>query len=93
MEGAVVAEGVQEQLQRLGFDQPGLGRVVDHQMREIRLARDRTEAGEFRRGEAGEIEAVRMRVRHALEHGFLGTGEAADRMAELGGAVVHGGEG
>ena len=37
-------------------------------MREIRLAGDRAERGEFRRGEAGDVVRVRMRIGHAVEH-------------------------
>ena len=72
MERAMVAEAVQVELQRLRFDEPGTRHVVDHQDREIRLAGDRAERGEFRRGEAREVIRVRMRVRHAVELRLLG---------------------
>src|SRR3990167_3136843 len=54
MERAMVAEGAQIELQRLGFDQPVAWRIVDHQMREVRLARHWAERCELRRGEPGD---------------------------------------
>ena len=52
VEGAVIAEAGDIEFQRFGFQQPLARHVVDHEMREIRLARDRADRGEFRRGEA-----------------------------------------
>ena len=51
----MVAEGAEEQLEALAFDNSFGRRVVDHQVREIGLAGDRTQRGEFRRGEAHEV--------------------------------------
>ena len=57
--------------------------IVDHEMREIRLAGDRAQHGEFRRGEARDIVGVRMRVRHAVELCRIGRGGQRHRTAEL----------
>src|SRR3954447_13506686 len=70
VEGAVIAEAGDVELERLRFQQPLAGRVVDHQMREIRLSRDRAERGEFRHGEAYQIVRALLRVRHAVELRF-----------------------
>src|SRR5438874_10236274 len=40
VEGAVVAEARQIELERFGFEQPGFRRVIDDEVREIRLAGD-----------------------------------------------------
>jgi hypothetical protein len=40
-------------------------------MREIRLARHRTDRGEFRRREAHQIIGIRLRIGHAVELRFL----------------------
>ena len=67
VERPVVAEAREIKLQRFRFEQPALRRIVDDEMGEVGLAGDRAEAGEFWRGEAGGIERVAVRVRHALE--------------------------
>ena len=59
VEGAVVAEAVEIKLERFRLDQKARGHIVDHQMREIGLAGDRAERGEFRRGETRDIIRVR----------------------------------
>src|SRR5258707_15102495 len=41
-------------------------------MREIRLAGDRAERGEFRRGEAHHVMGVGLRIGHAVEPGLVG---------------------
>ena len=43
MERAVVAEAAEEQLERLALHQPLARDVVDHDVREIRLAGERAE--------------------------------------------------
>jgi hypothetical protein len=40
---AVVAEGLQIELERLALDEPATRDIIDHQMREVGLTRDRTE--------------------------------------------------
>src|SRR4029079_2084007 len=70
MEGAHIAVAREIELERLRLHQPFAGRIVDNEMREIRLAGHRAETGEFRAGEARDISRVAMRVRHALEHGL-----------------------
>ena len=67
VERPVVAEGGEEQLQRLRFNEPVLGRVVDDEVREIGLAGHRAQAGELGRGEAGDVVGIRVRIWHALE--------------------------
>ena len=52
VERAVVAEAGEEQLQRLALHDPVARDVVDHDMREVRLAGQRAERGELRAGEA-----------------------------------------
>jgi hypothetical protein len=61
VEAVVVAERAEDS-ERLRFHDGFAGGVVDHQMREIRLAGDRAERGEFGRGEAHEIERAGARV-------------------------------
>ena len=55
VEGAVVAERLQVELQRLRLDQPFVRHVVDDQDAEIRLAGHRADRGELGEGEAGEV--------------------------------------
>ena len=92
VEGAVVAELAEIELQRLGLDQPLVRRVVDHQMGEVGLAGDRAERGEFRRGEAGDIIRVAVRVRRPVE-GFcvrrLGNARGFAEMGEGCGFLAH----
>ena len=59
-------------------------------MREIRLAGDRAQHGEFRRGEACDIVGIRMRVRHAVKLRLIGRGGQPHRAAELEGFLRHG---
>src|SRR5262249_7881891 len=56
--------------------------VFDDEMREVGLARDRTQHGEFGRGETHEIARIGMRIGHRLEFGLLGRGRQACRTAE-----------
>ena len=72
VESAMIAEARQEQLQRLGFDDGFVGRVIDHDMREIRLARNRAQRREFRDRETDQIIDVLMRVLDTLQHGLVG---------------------
>ena len=52
VEGPVVAEGREVHLQRLGLDEPPVRRIVDDEVGEVGLRRDRAERGELGRGEA-----------------------------------------
>ena len=67
VEAAVIAERAEEQLQALRLDDGLARRIVEHQMREIGLPRDRAERGELRRGEADKVERPRTRVGHVIE--------------------------
>src|SRR6516164_1765351 len=62
MEGAMIAEAAEIELERLRFDEPLIRHIVDDQYAEIGLAGDRAERGEFRTGEAGEIIRARLRI-------------------------------
>ena len=44
------------------FDDPAVGHVVDDEMGEVRLAGDRADRGEFRRGEAHDVIGVGVRI-------------------------------
>jgi len=55
VKGAVVAKGLQVELQRLRFDQPFVGNVVDHHHAEIRLAGNRAKGSELGEREPGNI--------------------------------------
>ena len=67
VERAVIAEAGEIKLQRFGFQQPLLRHIVDHQMREIGLAGDRAERGEFGRCKSRHIIGVRVRIGNAVE--------------------------
>ncbi len=84
------AEGGEKQLQRLAFEQDLPRHVVDHQMREIRLARHRAEGRELRAGEAHEIGRAGVRVGDGLQHRLLGRGRDPAFLAELGELLVAG---
>ena len=62
VKSGMVAERAQEQLKRFRFDDRRIWRIVDNQMREIRLGRYRTQGCEFRHGKAREIQRVWARV-------------------------------
>ena len=79
VEALHVAEAAEIELQRLALDQLRARRVVDHQVREIGLAGHGAERGEFRRGEAHEIE-------QAADRG-LGTVSISALSGEAGGVV------
>jgi uncharacterized tellurite resistance protein B-like protein len=89
VEGAVIAEAVEEELERFRLDEPAVGHVVDHEKREVRLAGHRTERRELRRGETGDVVRVGMRVRHAVEPRLVGRGRDCRGPAEVE-LVVHG---
>ena len=83
VEGPVIAERGQEQLERLALDDAILRHIVDHQMGEIRLAGDRAEAGEFRRGEADDEIRAGMPARHSFQHRLFRALRQVDLRAEL----------
>src|SRR5271170_839197 len=55
------------QFQRFRFDQPTIGNIIDDEMREVGLARHRTNRRELGRGEARDVIDVRMRIGNALQ--------------------------
>ena len=67
VERAVIAEAREIELQRLQLDDPFVGNIVDHQMREVRLAGHRADRGELGRDEADDVVGVGVRVRRAVE--------------------------
>jgi hypothetical protein len=85
VEGAVVAEGGEVELERLRLHQPGVGHVVDDEMREVGLAGDGAQARELGRREAGGVVRVGMRVRYAVEHGRIGARGDLGALAEQAG--------
>jgi hypothetical protein len=68
----MAAEGGEEQLQRLGFDDGLAGRIIDHEMGEIGLAGDRAKGSEFGRGEADEIGRTGARIGDIVERRLVG---------------------
>src|SRR6185369_10389978 len=56
VESAMIAEGAEEQLEALAFDNGFAGRIVDDEVREIGLAGDRAKRRELRCGEAHEVQ-------------------------------------
>ena len=71
---AAVAERVQVQFQRLQFHAYGVRNVVDRELREVRLAGLRAQAGELGRAHPDGIIAARARVRESLQDGVHGRG-------------------
>src|SRR5665213_416216 len=67
MKAAVIAEAVQVKLERLRLDQEAPRDIVDHEMSEIGLTGYRTQASEFRRGEARHVIGAGLRIGHAVE--------------------------
>src|SRR6516162_3862025 len=65
----MIAEAVEIELERFGFDQIPRRQIVDHQMRKIWLTGDRAEGRELRGREPCNIVRAHMRVRHAVEDG------------------------
>src|SRR5450432_1393810 len=83
MERAMIAKARDKKLQGFRFQQPLARHIVDDEMREIRLPGDRTERGEFRRGEAHHVIGVALRIGHAVEPGLLGRPGPFHGSAEL----------
>src|SRR5690242_16086734 len=83
VEAAMVAKGAEEQLEALALHDRLAGRIVDHQVREVRLAGHRAERGEFRRREPHQVERARLRVRHIIEHRLFGRSGQGARCAEM----------
>src|SRR3546814_1796502 len=71
MEARMIAEGTEEQLQRLGFDDRVARRIIDDEVREIGLAGDRAERREFGGGETDEIGPSRSRIGHVIQGRFF----------------------
>ena len=67
VEGALVAEAPEVELERLGFHAELVGLVEDPQLREIRLARERTKAGELFGLEGDGEGAPRPRAHKSVE--------------------------
>src|SRR5579864_3807858 len=67
VKGAVIAERTKVKLQRLALDEKAARHIVDDEMREIRLPRDRTKRGEFGTGEAHQVHRTWMRIGHFLQ--------------------------
>jgi hypothetical protein len=83
LEGTLIAVGLQIQFQRLGLDERFVRHVVQDEMREIGLARDRTERREFGRCEAYEIGCIGMRVGNGIQHRRIRLRRNGDGAAEL----------
>ena len=84
VKGGVITERAEEQLQRLAFDNPGVGCVVDHEMGEIRLTGKRAQRGEFGAGEADEVEHPGIWVGNGFEHRRVRSFGQGRRATELG---------
>ena len=67
VEGAMIAEAPEVELQRLRLDEPFVGRIVDDEMGEVGLTRDRADRGELGRGEPGDIVGVGLRIRRPVQ--------------------------
>ena len=83
MEGTVVPEGGQIELQALGLDQPVGRRIVDDDVGEVRLARHRAQAGELGGREPGKVQGPGVGIGHPLQLGRLGAGGLDGVLAEL----------
>src|SRR5215469_15650684 len=84
MEHAMIAEILEITLERFRFHPPAAGHIIDDKRREIRLAGNGADRGEFWKGEARDIIAVRMGIGHAVQHSVARRGRGADGAAELG---------
>src|SRR3546814_18269526 len=62
----MIAEGAEEELEALRFDDRFAGGVVDDEVREIGLAGHRAQRGEFGYGEADEIKIGRASCRERV---------------------------
>jgi hypothetical protein len=72
VEGTVVAERGEVELERLRLHEPAVRHVVDDEVGKVGLAGDGAQARELGRREAGGVVRVGMRVRHPVEHGLVG---------------------
>src|SRR5215218_1891566 len=72
MKTAVVPERAKEQLQAFALDDRLGGRIVDHQMGEVRLSGHRAERRELRRREPHHVQGARPRVGHIVQYGLFG---------------------
>ncbi len=68
----MVTEAAEEELEAFGFDDGLAGGIVDHEMREVGLAGNRAERGEFGCGEAHEIEFGGARIGDIVQFGRFG---------------------
>ena len=59
----MIAETLEEQLERLALHQQRVGDIVDHQMGEVGLAGDWAQRGEFGRSETHQIYRAGMGIR------------------------------
>lgn len=71
VEGAVVAEGEEVDLQRLTLHHPHVGDVADPDLGKVRLPRDRAEAGKLRAIEADPVVVVRVLIDKRLQHRWI----------------------
>jgi hypothetical protein len=83
VEDADVAEAAEIKLERFRFEKPFFRHVVDHEVGEVRLAGDRAERGEFRRGEARDVVGVGVGIGDPIEYRRLRRGGEAARLAEM----------
>src|SRR5262245_22645163 len=83
MEGTVIAERAEIELQGLRLDEPSLRNIVDDEMSEVGLTSHRAKRGEFWRGEARDVSRVGMRIGHTLEHRRFGARRQVGMGAEL----------
>ena len=77
------------ELERFRLDEPAVGHVVDHEMREVGLAGHRAERGELGRGEAGDVVRVGMRVGTRSSRASSGEAGIAEGWPRWRGGVVH----
>src|SRR6476469_5686753 len=83
VEAAMVAELAEEQLQALALDDRLRGRIVDDEVREVRLPGDWAQRRELGRGEAHEVKRVAARVWHIVEHCLFGRSGKGAGLAEV----------
>src|SRR3546814_19039356 len=78
----LIAEGAEEELEALRFDDRFAGGVVDDEVREIGLAGPRAARGEFRRSETDAIKRAHDRMWHIIEAARLWSGRTESGSAE-----------
>ena len=83
MEGRLVAEAVEIELQRLALDQLGARHVVDHEMGKVGLAGDRAQRGELGRGKADHVQAAGARIGDIVQYGRFGRGWQGAGLAQM----------